>query len=54
MTTNEIVQKITSDGRVATNEELEIQFAFFASEEGWTDEEIKYALQGEWFPWLKG
>jgi predicted transcriptional regulator len=53
MTANEIVTRIIENGRVATNEELEVEFEFDASEQGWTDEKIKAALESTWFPWIK-
>ena len=48
----EIVERIVANGAAATNEELEIQFEFYATEDGWTDQEIQEALNSPWFPWF--
>lgn len=52
-TMNEIATRIIENGTAATNEELENQFEYAASEDGWTDDKIKDALVSPWFPWLK-
>ncbi len=46
----EIVRTVMDNGRAASQEELEAEFDFEASEQGWTDEEIKKAVDSPWFP----
>lgn len=53
MTMTEIVEKIVADGGAKNNEELEVQFEFFATEDNWTDQEIQEALSSPWFPWFR-
>jgi hypothetical protein len=46
----EIVNEIVENGRASTQEALENEFEFEASEQGWTDEKIKAAIDSPWFP----
>lgn len=52
-TTNQIAEEIISNGNAATNTELENEFEFAASEEGYSDDEIKAAIASPWFPKMK-
>jgi hypothetical protein len=52
-TMNEIATRIIENAEASTNEELENQFEFYATEDGWTEEEIKVALESPWFPNFK-
>ena len=56
MNTNETTQIVTSvieNGRAANNDELRNEFEFVATEAGFSDDEIKAALESPWFPWMK-
>lgn len=44
-----IIQDVIENGRAADQTELENEFEFAASEEGWTDEEIQTAVASPWF-----
>lgn len=49
----EILESIFSNGRVSQDAgwaEIENEFDFEASEQGWTDQEIKEAISSDWFP----
>ena len=50
MTGKEIVQEVMENGRAVDQTELENEFLFTASEDGWTDEEIQEAIESPWFP----
>lgn len=52
MITNEIIKTITENGRLTTGtqEELENEFEFEASEQGLSDSEIQEAIVSGWFP----
>lgn len=52
-TATEIAQEIMENGLATTQEELENQFEYFAREAGWSDEEIKAAIESPWFPRIK-
>lgn len=51
--TTHIVTSIVENGRAANNDELSHEFEFAASEAGFSDDEIKAALESPWFPWMK-
>jgi hypothetical protein len=55
MSLREILEEIFDNGRVTSSssqEELINEFEFSATENGWSDEEIKNAISSEWFPQL--
>jgi len=45
-----IVSTVIDNGLAATQVELENEFEFEATQQGWTDEEIKEAIDSPWFP----
>jgi len=50
MSVTEIVREIMENGRAADQTELENEFLWTASEDGWTDERIKRAIADPLFP----
>ena len=53
MTQEEIVQEIVENGRATDQTELENEFSFTASEDGWSDEKIREAIDSPWFPTIE-
>jgi len=45
-----LVTEIMENGRANSQEELENEFEFLATEREWTEEEIRAALGSDWFP----
>lgn len=46
----EIIRTVNDNGRASNQEEFENEFEFEATEQGWTPEQVKEAIDSPWFP----